>query len=492
MALYWGIDLGTTGLKSLLVRPDGTIAGSGYREYPILIPSPGYAEQNPEDWWTAIRETLAEAIARSGADTGEIAGVGLSGQMHGMVLTDENDTLLAPAVIWCDQRSVNEVAEIREKAGEKLGQWTQNPVSTGFQACSLVWMRKHRPEIYSRVKHVLLPKDYLRLRLTGLYGTEPTDACSTLLFDCANRTWSMEMLSCLDIDPAILPAVGAGPHIVHGGLCAAAAKELGLKAGIPVVYGGGDQPMQAIGNGILAPGDASVTLGTGGQIFAPMESAAYDSALRTHTFCHADGWYVMGATLNCCLAQNWFFDKVLGSRDFAELHAQAAKVERGSGGLYFLPYLTGERTPHMNPEARGAFIGMTLGHDRPAMVRAAVEGISYAMLDAMNCIAALKPDVNRLILSGGGARSPLWKQIIADMFARPIYTTKMTEEAGTGAAICAMVGAGEYASLEDACAAIVRYDDAVTEPDAAATAFYKEHYKTFQSLYQANKPFFGK
>lgn len=493
MAVYLGIDLGTTGLKSLLVREDGTICGVGYREYPISIPATGYAEQDPQHWWHALRDSLAEAMATSGVKPAEIVGIGLSGQMHGMVLTGADDRLLYPAVIWCDQRSVEQVNMIRDTIGrKKLGEWTQNPVSVGFQFCTLLWMRKNRPEIYQQIRHVLLPKDYIRFLMTGEYGTEPTDACSTLAFDCAHQTWSREMLETFGVDPAILPSADHLPTDIHGTLTVKAAGELGLIPGIPVAFGGGDQPMQAIGNGILAPGNASVTLGTGGQIFVPVDKPSYDPQLRTHTFCHAskDTWYVMGAILNCCLAQNWFFDKVLGTSDFREMHRLAAEVAPGSEGLFFLPYLTGERTPHMNPAARGMFFGLTLGHNRASMTRAVVEGISYALADAMQCIQQLNPRIDRLILSGGGARSGLWKQILADMLDQPIYTTSMAEEAGVGAAICAMVGTGVYKSLADACAAIVHYEDGCVTPIAANTAFYREKQQTYRALYEANRGLF--
>lgn len=494
MSIYLGIDLGTTGLKSLLVRQDGVICGSGYREYPILIPAPGYAEQAPEDWWRALKDSLAEALAASGIRPDEIGGIGLSGQMHGMVLTDGEGKLLHPAIIWCDQRSTEEVALIRERIGlEKLGQWTQNPVSVGFQFCSLLWMRKNRPDIYAKTRHVLLPKDYIRFLLTGEYGSEPTDACSTLAFDCAGQSWSRPMLEAFDADPALLPDARHLPTDIQGALTARAAAELGLRPGIPVVYGGGDQPMQAIGNGILSPGTASITLGTGGQVFAPVARPAYDPQLRTHTFCHAprDTWYVMGAILNCCLAQNWFFDKILCTHDFREMHRLAGQVAPGSNGLFFLPYLTGERTPHLNPEAKGMFFGLTLGHDRASMVRAVVEGISYALCDAMDCIRQLNPAIDRLILSGGGARSALWRQIIADMLDCPIYTTSMTEEAGIGAAICAMVGTGAYESLEAACSAIVRYEAGCVSPIREHTEIYRERLKSFRALYKANEPLFS-
>ncbi|MBQ8971828.1 MAG: xylulokinase [Clostridia bacterium] len=493
MAVYLGIDLGTTGLKSLLVREDGAICGSGYREYPISIPVSGYAEQNPEDWWLALRDSLAKAMRRAEIDNTEIAGIGLSGQMHGTVLTDERGVPLRPAIIWCDQRSADQVAAIREQIGlQRLGEWTQNPVGVGFQICSLLWVRENQPEIYRKTRHALLPKDYIRFRLTGEYGTEPSDACSTLMFNCAKQTWSEEMLSAFHIDPALLPDANHSAAEIHAPLTREAAEILGLRPGIPVVFGGGDQPMQAVGNGILRPGDASITLGTGGQIFVPVDTPAYDPQLRTHTFCHAqrDSWYVMGAILNCCLAQNWFFDKVLHTHAFAERHEAAAQIAPGCGGLYFLPYLTGERTPHLNPKAKGMFFGLTLEHDSAAMTRAVLEGVGYALADAMECIRALNPRIHRLIVSGGGARSPLWRQILADMLEQPIYATTMTEEAGIGAAICAMVGAGAYESLEQACGAIVRCEDGCTEPIPANAEIYREGQNTFRALYKVNHSLF--
>jgi len=494
MNTYIGIDLGTTGLKSLLVAEDGRVLGSGYRTYPISTPAPGYAEQDPQDWWEALRASLAEAMAQARASAADIRGIGLSGQMHGAVLTDADGALICPAVIWADQRSIAEAREVTRALGaEQLGLWTQNPVASGFQLSTLLWMRRHRPELYARARHVLLPKDWLRMRMTGLVGTEPTDACGTLLYDCAGRTWSAPLLRAFDIDDSLLPDCRHAAWEIQGGLTAAAADALGLRRGTPVAFGGADQPMQALGNGILSPGTASVTLGTGGQVFAPVARPVYDPALCTHTFCHAapDTWYLMGATQNCCLAQNWFIERILGTEDFAGAHEAAAAVPPGSEGLFFLPYLTGERTPIMDPQARGAFIGLTLRHGRAAMTRAVVEGISYSIVDAMRPILDLAPDTDRLVLTGGGARSPLWRQVIADMTARPIYISSMKEAAGTGAAICAMVGAGAYQNVAEACAAVVRRDGDVIEPDAERSALYAEGYARFRALYTANRPFFA-
>lgn len=494
MAVYLGIDLGTTGLKALLLRPDGTACGAGYREYPLAVPAPGFAEQDPDDWWRALTEATAEALARSGVRPEEVRGIGLSGQMHGTVLLDAGGAPLGPAIPWCDQRSAAEADAVRARIGaENLARWTQNPVAAGFQLCTLLWLRAHEPKRFARARWALLPKDYLRLRLTGEAATEPTDACSTLMFDCARRDWSAEMLAALDIDRALLPDARHAPADVHAGLSAQAARALGLRAGTPVAFGGGDQPMQALGNGILEPGDASITLGTGGQIFAPVASPAADPRLRAHLFCHApaDTWYAMGAILNCCLAQNWFCDQVLGTRDFAAVHRLAAQAAPGCGGVLFLPYLTGERTPHLDPHAKGMFFGLTLASDRAAMARAVLEGIGHALLDAMDCLRQMGVAPRRLTVSGGGARSELWKQILADMMGQPVCTTAMREQAGTGAAICAMVAVGEYASLGEACRAIVRREDGCVEPIPANTALYRERHARFQALYAANRALFA-
>lgn len=493
MPLYLGIDLGTTGVKAVLVRPDGAIAGIGYREYPIHIPNPGYAEQDPADWWRGLKEALQEALRISGAPPEQIRGIGLSGQMHGMVLLGKERTPLHPAVIWCDQRTVLQAEEIRAKIGvARLGQWVQNPVGVGFQICSLLWMKRHQPAIYGRTRHVLLPKDYIRLLLTGEIGSEPTDACSTLCYDCAGQTWSDAMLGALEIPRALMPDAAHRPHEIAGQLTQSAADALGLPPGIAVAYGGGDQPMQAVGNGILHPGDASLTLGTGGQVLVPTSTPAYDKLLRTHTFCHVlrDTWYVMGAVLNCCLAQNWFLENILRDRNFKQMDLEAQGAVPGCNGLLFLPYLTGERTPHMDPRAKGVFFGLTLGHARGDMVRSVMEGVGFALLDAMEAIESLGLAADRLILSGGGAASPLWKQIIADIFGRPIYTSRMREEAGVGAAICAMVACAQYGSVDEACRAIVRYEDGCVEPVNQNAEVYREAHARFQALYKACKPCF--
>ncbi|MFA5205496.1 MAG: xylulokinase [Lentisphaeria bacterium] len=493
LPLHLGIDLGTTGLKAVLLREDGTLAGMGYRDYPIDIPEPGHAQQHPGLWWRALVEATAQAVRSAGAGAGAIRSIGLSGQMHGLVPLDAHQELLCPAIIWCDQRSAAQSRRVWQAVGtQKLGRWIQNPIATGFQATSLLWLREQRPDLYGRLRTALLPKDYLRYRLTGVLGTDPTDACSTLLFNCAKRRWSTEMLRALDVDRSILPAVAHSPAELAGRLSRRAARELGLKPGTPVAFGGGDQPMQAVGNGILHPGDASVTIGTGGQILLPVKTPVYDPLLRTHTFCHAprDRWYVMGATLNAALALNWFAGQVLGERDLKQLDAGAAQVKPGCGGLIFLPYLTGERTPHLNPAARGLFFGLTPAHGKYDMVRAVLEGVAFSLHDAMDVMTQLGLPVQRLVMSGGGAQSALWRQIMADVFERPVHTSAMREEAAAGAAICAMVAVGVYPALDTACDAIVRYEAEPVQPNPRTFDCYRAGVQRFRSLYRANAPLF--
>ncbi len=486
MALYLGIDLGTSGLKAVFIDEAGTIVASGYRGYGIDIPQPGYAEQDPQVWWASLCAAVREALKSGAVAPRAVAGIGFSGQMHSTVLLDANARVLRPAILWCDQRATGEARRIRESVGaERLGRWVQNTVHTGFQASTLCWVRKWEPALFKQARHALLPKDYLRLRMTGEIGTDATDAASTLLFDCAHFCWSAPLLDALDIAPSILPARVGMPSDVAGFLTAEAAAETGLCAGTPVVFGGGDQPMQAVGNGIFHPGTASLTLGTGGQILLPMESARYDPLLRTHTFCHAlpGRWYAMGATLSACLSLNWFLDRVLSGPDLALANEEAARVAPGSDGLVFLPYLTGERTPHMDPLARGAFFGLQLSHSRATMIRAVLEGVAYSLRDALDVLTQLNLGVERIVLAGGGVKSALWVQILADVLERPLYATRMREEASVGAAICAMVGTGAYPTLAQACSRIVRLEERPVLPCDANLCVYRDRLHTFRTLY---------
>ena len=493
MSYYLGIDLGTTGLKAVIADARGNIQGIGYREYPLNVPAANYAEQDPAQWYEAMCLAISDVLGKTGIHAADIRCLGFSGQMHGLVMLDANHNVLHPAVIHCDGRAARQKQEIISRLGiERLGQWVQNQVHSGFQSLSLVWMRENRPDLYEKLRWALLPKDYLRFRLCGEIGTEPTDACSTLMYDNINMRWSRELLQELNIDESILPDAKHRPYEIAGRITAKAARETGLAEGTLVSFGGGDQPMQAVGNGLLAPGSSSLNLGTSGQVFVATDKPVYDPKLRTHTFCHApaDTWYVMGAVLNACLAFNWFNGKVLTSSDYVSMHAEAAQIAPGCGGLVFLPYLTGERTPHMNEHARGAFVGLTLGHGRADMARAVLEAVAFSLRDCLEIVRELKLPIERMILSGGGARSALWRQILADVFEIPLYLANTGEQAAMGALLCAQVAAGEYASLAEACAEAVHCDPTPTEPNPANFSVYRENFEIYREAYLRNSDLF--
>ena len=489
-----GIDLGTTGVKALLVGTDGVIKSVGYAKYPLYTPQVQHAEQDPQEWWQGMCSAITQALKSSQIDPKDILGIGFSGQMHGTVLLDKDGNVLCPAIIHCDQRAYREKQEILDKTGiEKLGSFVQNQVHSGFQATSLLWVRNNRPDIYEKIHSVLLPKDYLRYLLTGEIASEITDAASTLLFDNSRRTWSDELLRTLDIPRSILPDPCHAPHHFAGYVTPAAAKATGLHPGTPVAYGGGDQPMQAIGNGILSPGSASITLGTSGQVFTPTALPVYDPCLRTHTFCHApdNTWYVMGAVLNACLAINWFSEKILRTDDYRKVHELAAQATPGSQGLLFMPYLTGERTPHMNEKARGGFVGFTLRHSIQDMSRAVLEGLAFSMYEAIQPAYELGLHPEQILLSGGGVRSPLLRQILCDVFGQTMMISTVTEQAGLGAAMCATVATGECASLEEACSRYVSRELIPVEPNNAIRDVYMQQFELFRQLYQQNEPVFN-
>ena len=493
MSYYLGIDLGTTGLKAVIADARGSIQGIGYREYPLNVPAANYAEQDPAQWYEAMCLAISDVLGKTGIHAADIRCLGFSGQMHGLVMLDANHNVLHPAVIHCDGRAARQKQEIIARTGiDRLGQWVQNQVHSGFQSLSLVWMRENRPDLYEKLRWALLPKDYLRFRLCGEIGTEPTDACSTLMYDNINMRWSRELLQELNIDESILPDAKHHPYEIAGRITAKAARETGLAEGTLVSFGGGDQPMQAVGNGLLAPGSSSLNLGTSGQVFVATDKPVYDPKLRTHTFCHApaDTWYVMGAVLNACLAFNWFNGKVLTSSDYVSMHAEAAQIAPGCGGLVFLPYLTGERTPHMNEHARGAFVGLTLGHGRADMARAVLEAVAFSLRDCLEIVRELKLPIERMILSGGGARSALWRQILTDVFEIPLYLANTGEQAAMGALLCAQVAAGEYASLAEACAEAVHCDPTPTEPNPANFSVYRENFEIYREAYLRNSDLF--
>jgi xylulokinase len=496
-----GIDIGTTGTKVLLVSPDGGIVARSNHEYPLHTPKPGWAEQDPADWWQATVAGIRDVLGASGVAREEILGIGLSGQMHGSVFLDERDQVLRPAILWCDQRTADQCRWITSQAGERtVIEQTFNPVLTGFTAPKIVWLRQNEPETYARVRKILLPKDYIRFLLTGEFATEVSDASGTSLLNIAQRRWSQKMLAALDLTEQMLPRVYESPE-VSGRISAQAAAITGLAEGTPVVGGGGDQAAGAVGNGIVRPGIVSVTTGTSGVVFAYMDEPRMDPQLRTHTFCHAvpGKWHVMGVMLSAGGSLRWYRDalaqqevavaKEFGVDPYEVLMTEAAQAPPGCEGLVFLPYLSGERTPYPDPWARGVYFGLNLRHRRPHLVRAILEGVSYGLRDSLEILRAMGLEISQVRASGGGARSKLWRQIQADVFDFELVTINVDEGPAFGVALLAGVGAGMYASVEEACDRTISVTDR-TMPNSNDSALYDTFYPIYQALYASLKDHF--
>jgi xylulokinase len=485
--MLMGVDLGTSSTKAVIIDRDGNLLSCATQEYSFETPHPGWAEQDPQTWLEAALETMRRALAQADVPPEWIAAIGLSGQMHGTVCLDGRGRVLRPAVIWADQRSREQVARIYRDIGpERLGEWTANPLATGFMLATWLWLREHEPQTSRATAHLLLPKDYLRYCFTGELGTEPSDASSTLLFDTAQRCWNEVLLETLEIDPGLLPPIRESAEIA-GGLQVEVAGAVGLRPATPVVYGGGDQSTQALAHGIVEPGIVSCTIGTGGQIFAPTLEPVYDPSLRLHLFCHAlpDAWYLMAAILSAGMSLRWLRDQVFENRSYQDLAEMATAVSPGAEGLYFLPHLAGERTPHMAPQARGAFVGLTLRHHRGHMVRAVMEGVVLALRQGFELLLELGVKAERVVASGGGTRHRLWLQLQADILNRPIYQTQTEEAAAVGAALLAGVGVGVYTNAVAACRQTVRWRDEVIQPDPEKAALYSDAYYNFCKLYPA-------
>ena len=499
MGIVIGLDIGTSGTKGIAVDTKGTLLASALVEYPLHSPKPNWAEQDPADWKRAAFDVLAQLAAK--INPAEVRGIGLTGQMHGSVFLDANNQVIRPALLWCDQRTAKQCDDITAKVGEaKLIEMVCNPALTGFTAPKILWLRDNEPANYEKLRKVLLPKDYIRLELTGEFATDVADASGTLLFDVKNRRWHDELLGLLNIDKALLPRAFEGPEVT-GALSKAAAEKTGLPAGIPVIAGGGDQAANGVGCGIVKKGIVSASLGTSGVVFAYADQIAMDPQGRVHTFCHAvpGKWHTMGVMLSAGGALRWFRDTLCAAeqslsresgRDAYEYITDAAKhVPLGAEGLLFLPYLTGERTPHKDPDAKGAFIGLSLRHRRAHMARAVLEGVAYGMRDSLDIMRGMGVTVGEVRCSGGGARSPFWREIMADVCNAPMATLNVEEGPAFGAAILAMVGSGLYSNVEQACTHIITATGCI-EPTPAHTAQYDRWFREDQAAYTALAPTF--
>jgi xylulokinase len=488
--MWLGIDVGTGSSRAILVDARGGVRASYAAAHEEMrMERPLWAEQRPENWWDAVVEAIRGVLAKAGATGGQVKGIGLSGQMHGLVVLDDAGTVIRPALIWCDQRSQAQVDAVNAAIGrENVVRFTANPVLTGFTLPKLLWVRDNQPRLFERVRRMLLPKDYVRYRLTGEFATEVSDASGTAVFDVVNRRWSFEMMDGLGLDRAILPRCYESSEVT-GKITARIAELTGLAAGTPVVGGGGDQASSAVGNGIVEAGIVSCTLGTSGVVFAHMEDVAYDPAGRVHTFCHAvrGKWHVMGVTQGAGLSLQWFRNQLAPGAAYDALTAEAAGSPAGSQGLFWLPYLMGERTPHLDALARGGWIGLTNKHKRADLIRAVIEGVSYSQRDCLDIIEGLGVTVNSVRASGGGAQSPFWRQLLASILNKRVVTLETQEGSAYGAALLALAGSGEYASTQEVCRAAIRETDSVS-PSVADAAFYERGHKVYQSLYPALKP----
>jgi len=464
-----GLDVGTTGVKAVALSHDGGVLARAEHGYPLSTPQPGWAEQDPEDWWRAAQAALAELAVEPEA-------IGLTGQMHGLVALDEHDRVLRPAILWNDQRTGAECREIEERVGaERLLELTGNLALTGFTAPKLLWLRRHEPETYAQIRHVLLPKDYVRLRLTGVHATDVADASGTLLFDVGGRRWSEAVLEKLELPPEWLPRALESPE--RSGETA---------QGTPVAAGAGDQAASAVGVGVHEPGTTAVTIGTSGVVFAPLPGFAPESRGRLHVFCHAvpDRWHAMGVMLSAAGSLRWFRDALAPGEPFERLTAEAAEVEPGAEGVLFLPYLTGERTPHADPDARGAFAGLAATHSRGALVRAVLEGVAYGLRDSLELLTELGEPPASARVSGGAARSGLWLRIVASVLGIPLERPAVEEGAAFGAALLAGAAGGAFATVPGAVEAAVSVRETV-DPDPSWARVYGEGYERFRALYPA-------
>jgi len=501
MTYLIGIDVGTTGAKTILIDEQGNLVASSLEEYPLHTPRPKWAEQDPADWWRATVNSIKNVLAQSKVKPDDVKGLGLSGQMHGLVLIDKDHNVLRPAILWCDVRTTEQCRYITEKVGKDLlVRSTCNPALEGFTAPKVIWVRDNEPEIYEKAFKMMLPKDYVRFLLTGEIASEVSDAAGTILFDVRNREWSREVLGKLEISPDLMPPCYESIDVC-GRITPKVAEMTGLKPGTPVVGGGADNACTAVGNGIVVTGKTSASIGTSGTMLTPTDTPEVDPDLRAHTFCHCvpHKWYIMGVMLSAGGAFRWFRD-TLGQKEIEQaeekgidpyeiLTGEAAKVEPGCEGLIFLPYLIGERTPHGDANAKGVFFGLTLRHKKEHITRSVMEGVTFGMRDSLEIIKGLGLDVGQITATGGGARSALWRQMQADIYGAEVVTINIAEGPAFGAAILAGVGAEVYNSIQEATSEIVEVTSK-TQPIKDNVKVYEEYYQIYRSLYPALKPEF--
>lgn len=493
-----GIDLGTSGTKTVLFNRDGEAVASATVEYPLYQEKNGWAEQEPLDWWNAAATTIKTVLTKSSVAPADVKGVGISGQMHGLVMLDENGSVLRRSIIWCDQRTAEECKEITELVGAKrLIEITANPAMTGFTASKILWVRKHEPDIYSKCSHILLPKDYVRYMLTGEFATEVSDASGMQLLDVPNRCWSAEVLEKLDIDPSLLAKVYESPEIT-GYVTEEAAALTGLAVGTPVVGGAGDNAAAAVGTGVVCDGRAFTTIGTSGVVFAHTDKITIDPQGRVHTFCCAvpGAWHVMGVTQAAGLSLKWYRDNFcsaeietangMGVDPYYLMDKQAKRSPIGCNKLIYLPYLMGERTPHADPDCRGVFFGLSAIHSKYDMLRAVMEGVTFSQRDSFEILRGMGVTVTEMMACGGGGSSPLWRQMLADVYNCPVKTVKSKEGPALGVAILAGVGVGLYSSVQEACANMIHTNDP-QYPIAENVPEYEKFYRVYTSLYPALK-----
>ncbi len=498
MAYLLGIDIGTSGTKTVLFDETGKTITSALEEYPLYQPNIGWAEQDPEDWWKASCDGIRKVLTKSGINPADVSGIGLSGQMHGMVLLDAENKVLRRSIIWCDQRTTAECAQITSLVGEKrLIEITANPALVGFTASKIMWVKNNEPAVFEKINKILLPKDYVRFRLTGEFATEVSDASGMQLLDVPGRCWSGEVLSKLGIEKNWLADVYES-QVVSAKVNNEAASLTGLKPGTPVVGGGGDQAAGAVGNGIVKPGVVSSTIGTSGVVFAYLDKISIDPKGRVQTFCHAvpDTWHVMGVTQAAGFSLKWFRDnfckeemsvaELMETDPYVLMDQEAAKVKAGSNGLIYLPYLIGERTPHLDSDAKGVFFGLSTVHKKRDMIRSVMEGVVYSLKDCLGIIAGMGVDVSEVRASGGGGKSKLWKQMQADIFGLPITTTNSSEGPALGVALLAGVGTGVYKNVAEACDAAIQAKS-IQQPEESNIGLYSKYYDLYGKLYNSLK-----